>query len=153
MVRLLCFYPWAYDAPKNRSNLYNKDMLPLIGIIIGPIQMHCVAKLQSILSTNDLLRGCGRGESFLPVTYYEERGEYTGTVPTTYSDTWSIVQTNSQSSPVMWIRIRIWIGSGSSKAKIITNKRKKFINFIFWSAVSVWSLLRAEDFSSSLDVL
>jgi hypothetical protein len=67
-------------SDKNSKSI-STDMLPVNNCHYyrGPIQMHCVAKLQSILSTNDLLRGCGKGESFLPVTYYEERGECTGT--------------------------------------------------------------------------
>ncbi len=47
--------------------------------------------------------------------------------------------------------IRIQIVSGSRTAKITHKNRKMLINLIFWSAVC--SLLRAEGFSCSLDVL
>jgi hypothetical protein len=41
-------------------------------------------------------------------------------------------------------------GPGSRRAKMTHKKRKKLINFIFWSAAC--SLLRAEGFSYSLEV-
>jgi hypothetical protein len=55
-----------------------------------------------------------------------------------------------------WIRIRVWIlnsepGSGFRRAKMTHKNRKKVRNSRFWSAGC--SLLRAEGFSCSLDVL
>ncbi len=70
---------------------------------------------------------------------------------------------NSQA--VLWIRIRTRIGSGFNgfvdpypdsqswwiqEGKMTHKHRKKLINFIFWSAGC--SLLRADDFSCSLDI-
>ncbi len=70
--------------------------------------------------------------------------------------------------PVLWIRIRIRIGYGfngvpGSRFTIQIqvqegkndpqNRGKKLINFIFWSTGTGCSLLRAEGFSCSVDVL
>jgi hypothetical protein len=49
------------------------------------------------------------------------------------------------------IRIRIGFGFGSRRAKMTHKNKKKFKNVMFWSAGC--SLLRAEGFSYSLNVL